>query len=165
MSATVTCFFEGCPPCWWEPLLGEGLVSLRDWIPPLSHWSDHQSCNNPCVEPQSSPSCSSWGVVVTLSCWTVILTDVVHVLKTCRLIVSVTYYDVGSEGLSWWGLWLCPLWVEWDCQELLLWWLCLCWCCNLEWLLCELWWLELWCLWKWDYDLDTSPVSVSIMVS
>ena len=34
-------------------------------------------------------------------------------------------------GVSQWGLWLCPLWVEQDCHELLLWWLNLSHCCEI----------------------------------
>ena len=100
MSATVTCLFEGSPPCSWESLLGEGSVSLKDQIPPQSHWSDHWSCNSQCVDPKSSPSYSSWGVVVALSCCIVSLINMVHALKACRLIMSVTYYDVGIESLK-----------------------------------------------------------------
>ena len=91
MSATVTWLFEGSPPCSWKSLHEEGSVSLRDWIPLPSHWS----CNSPCVDPLSSPSCSSWDVVFTLSCWIVNLIDVIHVLKTYRMVVNVTYYDLG----------------------------------------------------------------------
>ena len=49
MSATVTWSFKVSPPCSWESLLGEGSISLKDLIPLLNHWSDHQSCNNQCV--------------------------------------------------------------------------------------------------------------------
>ena len=66
MSATIAWLFEGSPPCSWKSLLGEGSISLMNLIPLPSHWSDHQSYNNPCVDLQSSPSCSSWDVVFCL---------------------------------------------------------------------------------------------------
>ena len=47
MSATLTWSVEGSPFCSWESLLGEDSISLKDLIPLLSHWSEHQSCKNP----------------------------------------------------------------------------------------------------------------------
>ena len=59
MSATIT-WSHVSSPCWsWKSLLGEGSVSLNHWIPLLSHWSDHQSHNSPCVDHQFSPFGSS----------------------------------------------------------------------------------------------------------
>ena len=69
MSATVTWLFEGSPPCSWESLFGEGSISLKDLSPLPRHWSGHQSCNNQCVDLQSSPSCSSRDVAFFSSCW------------------------------------------------------------------------------------------------
>ena len=83
MSATVTWFIEGSPPCSWESLLGEDSISLKDLSPLLSHWSDHQSCNNHCVDHQSSPLCSSWDVVFFLSCWSMNLIREFHVVEYC----------------------------------------------------------------------------------
>ena len=95
MSATVTCLFEGSPPCSWKSLLGEGSVSLNE----LSHWSDHQSCNNQWVDLQFSP-CSSWGMFLTLFCWIESLINTIHALKTYRMVMSVTYYGVRIGSLK-----------------------------------------------------------------
>ena len=94
LSATVTCLVEGGPLCSWMSLLGEGLVSLNDQIPPLSHWSDHQRCNSPCVDPQSSPSFSYWGVLFLMICWSVDLIYMSPALKISRVVVNVTYWDL-----------------------------------------------------------------------
>ena len=98
MSSTVTWLFEGSLPCSWKALFGKGSISLKEWIPVPSHRSDHQSCNSPCVDPLSSPSCSSWDVVFALSCWIVNLIDMIHVLKTYRIDMNVTYYDLGINN-------------------------------------------------------------------
>ena len=100
MSATVTWSFEGSPLCSWESLLGQGSVSLNDLHPLLSHWSDHQSYNNQWVDLQSSPSCSSWDLVSSLSCWIVNLICVIHALKICRMVVNVTYYDLRTYNVK-----------------------------------------------------------------
>ena len=90
MSASVTWSLEVSPPCSWESLLGEGSISLKDLIPLLSHWS----CNNQCTGLQSSPSCSSWDVAFFSSCWSMNLICMIHALVGCRMVVSVTYYDL-----------------------------------------------------------------------
>ena len=100
MSATVTWSYEGSPPCSWKSLLGEGSISLKDLIPLLSHWSDHQSCNNPCVDLQSSPSCSSGGVAFFFSWWSMNLICAIYALKICRMVVNETYCDLGIGNLQ-----------------------------------------------------------------
>ena len=94
MNATVTWLLEGNTPCSWESLLEEGSTSLKILIHLLSHWSDHLSCSNQCAGVLSSPSCSSWGVAFFLSCWNINLICVIHVLKICRIVKSVTYYNL-----------------------------------------------------------------------
>ena len=49
-STTVTWLHVGSPSCSWVSLLEEGSVSLKHWIPLLSHWNAHQNCNSPCVD-------------------------------------------------------------------------------------------------------------------
>ena len=136
MSATVTWSLEGSPPCSWEPLLGEGSISLKNLIPLLSHWSDHLSCSNQCAGLLSSPLCSFfWDEVFFLSGWSMNLICMIHALKISRMVMSVTCYELRIDNpkschvwddlqcdwcsVSQWGLWLCPLWVEWDPHELL----------------------------------------------
>ena len=135
--------------------LWEGSISSKNLIPLLSHRSDHQSCNNQCVGLLSSPSCSSWDVAsvhILLECESDLHDSC---LKIGRMVLSVTYCNLRISkpeelwcvddlqcdqcGMSWQGLWLCPLWAEWDCYEQLLWWLHLSWCCDLEQPLCKLW--------------------------
>ena len=99
MSATVTWSLEGSPPCSWESLLGEGSISLKSLIPLLSHWSDHLSYSNQCVGLLSSPLCS-WDVVFFSSCWRLNLICVIHALKISRIVVSVTYCDLGINNLK-----------------------------------------------------------------
>ena len=106
MSATVTCLFGGSPPCSWKSLLVEGLVSLKDWIPLLSHWSDHHSCNNQWVDLQSSPSCSSWDVVFLLSCCLVNLIYRFHAWKICRMVMNVTYCNLWIDNLKSFYVWM-----------------------------------------------------------
>ena len=59
ISATVAWLCVDSPPCSWESLFGEGIVSLNGQIPLLRHQSVHQSCNSLCVDVQFSPSGSS----------------------------------------------------------------------------------------------------------
>ena len=154
MSATVTWSLKGSPPCSWESLLGEGSISLKDMIPLLNHWSDYQSCSNQCMGFLCSPSCSSWDVAFFSSYWRMNLICLIHALKIGRMVMSVTYCDlrngnqkscdvwmicdVTSAVVSWKGLWLCPHWAEQDHCELLLQWLHLSQCCDLEQPLCKL---------------------------
>ena len=81
-------------------LLGEGSVSLKDLITLPSHWSDHQSCNNPCVDLQSSLSFSSWGTAFFSSCWSMNLICDAHTLKICRRGMNMTYCDLGIDKLK-----------------------------------------------------------------
>ena len=106
MSATVTWLFEGSPPCSWESLLGEGSISLKDLIPLLSHRSDHRSYNNQCAGLPSSPSCSFWDVVFFSSCWTMNLICMIHALKIGRMVMSVTYCNLGIDNLKSFNVWM-----------------------------------------------------------
>ena len=106
MSVTVTWSHVGSPPCSWESLLGEGSVSLNDWIPLLSHWSDHQSCNSPCVDPQLSPSGSSWGVVYSWSPGNVNLICLSPALKIGRMVMTVIYCDLSIGKLKNFYVWM-----------------------------------------------------------
>ena len=92
--------------CSWESLLGKGSTSLNDLSSLLSHWSDHQSCNNQWVDLQSSPLCSSWDVVFLLSCWIVNLIYVIHALKICRMVVNVTYCNLWINNLKSFYVWM-----------------------------------------------------------
>ena len=96
MSATVTWSFEGSPPCSWESPLGEGSISLKDLSPLLTHWSDHWSCNNQCVDLQSSPSCSSRDVVFSF-CWSMNLIGEIH---ACRMVLNMIYCSFGIDNLK-----------------------------------------------------------------
>ena len=82
-----------------ESLLGEGSISLKDLSPLPSHWSDHQSCNNPCVDLQPLPSCS-WAVAFFSSCWSMNLICEVHALRICRMVMNVTYCDLKIDNLK-----------------------------------------------------------------
>ena len=106
MSATVTWSIGGSLPCSWQSLLGEGFISLKDLSPLPSHWSDHQTYNNQCVDLQSSPSCSSWDVVFFLPCWIVNLIYTNHALKICRMAVNVTYYDLWTDNPKSFYVWM-----------------------------------------------------------
>ena len=176
MSATVTWSFQGSPPCSWESLLGQGSISLKDLIPLPSHWSDHQSCNNLCVDLQSSPSCSSWDVafshpagVWTWSMWFMPWRSVCWSwMRPTVISGSITWRALRLGWSAIWlvqcvrqGLWLHSVWAEQYCHEMLLLWLLQHQCYNLEWPLCKLQWLKLWCLPKWDCDLDQLCLSLS----
>ena len=106
MSATVTWSCVGSPPCSWESLLGEGSVSLNDWIPILNQWSGHWSCNSLCVDLQSSPSCSSWGVGLFVICWSVNLFYISPALKVSRMVVNVTYCNLWIDELKYFCVWI-----------------------------------------------------------
>ena len=106
MSATVTCLLEGGPPSSWKSLHREGSVSLNDQIPHLSHWSDHQSCNSLCVDPQSSPLCTSWGVVFLVICLSVNLIYVNPALKIGRMVMNMTYCDLWIDNLKIFYVWM-----------------------------------------------------------
>ena len=109
MSATVTWLLEGNPPCSWELLLGKGSISLKDLIAPVSHWSHHLSCSNQCAVLLSSPSCSSWDMAFWSSCWSMNLICMSHVLKIGRMVVSVTYCNLGINNPK-----SCDVWTIWD---------------------------------------------------
>ena len=100
MSAPVTWLLEASPPCSWESLLGEDSISLNDLSPLLSHWSNHQSCNNQCVDLHSSPSCSSCDAVFFLSCWNMNLIGRIHVLRIYRMVMNVIYYNLRIDNLK-----------------------------------------------------------------
>ena len=100
MSATITWSPEGSPSCSWESPLGEGSISLMDLIPLSSHLSDHLSCNNQCVGLLSSPLCFFLGVAFFVSCWSVNLISMIHALKISRVVVSVTYSNLGISNLK-----------------------------------------------------------------
>ena len=106
MSATVTCLLEGCPPCSWKSLLGEDSVSLNDQIPPLSHWSDHWSCNSQFVNLQSSLSCSSWGVFFLVICCSGNLIYVTPVFKIGRMVMKVTYCNLWIDNMKSFYVWM-----------------------------------------------------------
>ena len=98
MSATITWSHEGSHPCSWESLLRGGSTSLKNLIPSLSCWSDHLSCSYQCVGLLSSPSCSSWDVAFFLSSWSMTLIFMIHALKISRMVVSVTYCNLGIDN-------------------------------------------------------------------
>ena len=96
----LTWSFDGSPPCSWESLLEEGSISLKDLSPSQSHWSDPQSCNNQCVDLQSSSSCSFWDVVFFSSCWNLNLIGKIHVLKICRMVMNLIYCNLWINDLK-----------------------------------------------------------------
>ena len=100
MSATVTWSLEGSILCSLESLLGEGSTSFKTLIPLLSQWSDHRSCSSQFVGLLSSPSCPSWSVTFSLSCWSMNLICVSHTLKISRMVMSVTYYNLRINTLK-----------------------------------------------------------------
>ena len=100
ISTIVTWSHAGSPPCLWESLLGEGSFSLYDWLPLLSHWNVHQSCNSLHMDLQFSPSGSSWGEVCLMICWNVNLIHASLALKICRMVVSMIYYNLWSGKLK-----------------------------------------------------------------
>ena len=82
------------------------VISLNDWIPLLSHWSVHQSCNSPCVDLQYSPLGSSWGVTCPMICWNVNFICASLALKIGRMVVSMTYCDLWSGNLKNLHVWM-----------------------------------------------------------
>ena len=106
MSANVSWLLEVSPLCSLESLLGEGSISLKDFIPLLSHWRDNLIYSNQCVGLQSSPSCSSWNVAFFSSCWSMNLIYVIHVLKISRMVMSGTYCDLGVNNLKNCSVWM-----------------------------------------------------------
>ena len=105
MSATITWSLEGIFPCSLESLLGEGFITLKDLILLLSHWSDHQSCNNWCAGLQSSLSHSSEDEAF-LSCWIVNLICVNHALKICRMVMNLTNCDLRINNPKSFYVWM-----------------------------------------------------------
>ena len=111
-----------------------------------------------------------------LSCWSVNLICAIHALRICRMFVNVTYCDLWINNLrsldvgmicdvigvvchgEVCGCILCEL------REIIVncsYGSCIYPCCNPEWPLCELQWLKLWCLLKWDCDLEQLCLSLS----
>ena len=143
MSAIVTWSFEGSPPCSWQSLLGESPIGLKDHIPIPGHWNDHQSCNNPCVDLQCSPSCSSWDVTFLSSCQSINLICEVHALGRG---VNMIYCDLGIDNLKSFDVGMICGVTSAVCHSevcgcvlcglrkiiMLLWWLHLSQCCDLE---------------------------------
>ena len=106
MSVMVTWSLEGSPPCSWKSLLGECSIGLKDLIPFLSHWSDHWSCSNLYVSLQSSPSWSSWDVASISSYCSMDLTFVIHALKISKMVLSVTYCNLGINNPKSCDVWM-----------------------------------------------------------
>ena len=105
MCATVTWPCVGSPPCSWESLLGEGSVSLNDWIPLLNHWSGHKSCVSGCGS-SIFILMSFMGCVFFVICWSVNLIYASPALKIGRMVVNMTYCDLWIDKQKNFCVWM-----------------------------------------------------------
>ena len=74
MSATMIGSYVPSPPSSWESLLGEGIFSLNEMSPSLSHYSSHQSYSNLHFVLLSSLWYSACDVVCVLIYWSASVT-------------------------------------------------------------------------------------------